>query len=516
MSVPIPAEPSRDSFTARYLQAVLYSSVGGAASQVLYGLTPVIVARSLGPRDYGVYSIVMSLVAIVTGLLSLGQNSMLHKLLPEYLVKGPEKGGAILANTLLLTLSVLAILSVGLLALAGWLAAGVYRDQNLTGMFRWAVAVTVAMALFNLASSVVAGLQDFKTYNRALIARSIALIGLMWVGVQGFGVNGALGGQALASLLALVLLATQGWPLVLERFPGSLRLSWSQPLWKVMAGFTVPALVMTLLNLPGFWWISTMVARHTGLAEAGHFGIGYSIAQLIFLVPQTLYTPAMTFMAEAHADGQRDQAGAARFRRVVGTNLRWLWALTLPLALGGALAAPLIISLLFGADYVAAIPPAFVMSLAALLMVNTGLLNTAIIAAGHTWQGCAITFLWAAVFFIAGLICIPRWGAMGGAVAFTFSQGVYFAGNYFYSRRALGMTSDGVGRLAWLTGISATAAVFITFNLQGTAFYLASAMLLLSVVLAEWVWIGVETDRQQLRQVTTGMAAGIAETLRAD
>lgn len=487
-------------FKARYARAAIHSGVGGAASQILYGLTPVIIARYLGPRDYGVYSIVMSLVAIVTGLLSLGQNSMLHKLLPEYSVKNREMGGAILANTTLLTVSVVIGLSAVLLAMSSWLATIVYRDGGLTNVFRWAVAATVAMALFNLASSVVAGLQDFKTYNRGLLLRSVSLIGLMWIGVQLSGLAGALAGQVLASLFGWALLMAYGWPMALKRFPGFVRLSRSSALWKLMAGFTLPTLLMTVLNLPGFWWISTMVARHAGFDEAGHFGVGYAIAQLIFLLPQNLYTPAMTFMSEAHAGVEQE-----RFGRLVGTSLRWLWALTLPLALGGALASPLIINVLFGSDYAAAIPSAFVMSLAALLMVNTGLLNTAIIAAGQAWQGCVITLLWATVFFAAGWICIPRWGAMGGAVAFTLSQGFYFIGTCLYSRRALRMTSDGLGRLAVLTGLSAAAAIFVTFNLQGPAFYFASLLVLLGVLCAEWSWIGVETERRQLRQATAGI-----------
>jgi O-antigen/teichoic acid export membrane protein len=494
------AHARRSDFNARYARAAIHSSVGGAASQVLYGLTPVIIARYLGPRDYGVYSIVMSLVAIVTGLLSLGQNSMLHKLLPEYSVKDREMGGAILANTTLLTVSLLIAVSATLVGISGWLATNVYRDSSLTNVFRWAAAATMALALFNLASSAVAGLQDFKTYNRGLLLRSIALIALMWAGVQVSGLSGALAGQVLASLLGLALLMVYGWPLALRRFPGFIRLSGSGVLWKVMAGFTLPTLLMTLLNLPGFWWISTMVARHTGFVEAGHFGVGYAIAQLIFLLPQTLYTPAMTFMSEAHAGAEREGFG-----RLVGTNLRWIWALTLPLALGGSLASPLIINVLFGSEYKAAIPAAFVMSLAALLMVNTGLLNTAIIAAGHAWQGCVLTLLWAAVFFAAGCFCIPRWGAMGGAVAFTLSQGFYFVGNCLYSRRALRVRSDGLGRLALLTTFGAAAAIFVTFNLQGPAFYFASIFLLLGVLAAEWSWIGVETERQQLRQATAGM-----------
>lgn len=501
-------------FKTRYARAALSSSVSGAASQVLYGLTPVLIARQLGPNDYGVYAIVMSLVAIVTGLLSLGQNSLLHKLLPEYSVKDREMGGAILANTVVITVGLLVALSIVLLAISRWLAADVYRDAALTGVFRWAVLATVAMALFNLASSVVAGLQDFKSYNYGLLARSVALIGFVWLGVQMFGLTGTMTGQVLASLLGLAWMAMRGWPLALERFPNAVHPSFSRPLMKVIAEFTLPTLVMTLLNLPGYWWISTLIARHAGFAEAGHFSVAYTIAQLIFLLPLNFYTPAMTFLSEAHSSGQMPEAGDAGtelFRTLVGTNLRWLWALTLPLALGGALAAPLVIEVLFGAAYAAAVPAAFVMSLAALLMVNTGLLNTAIIAAGRTWQGCGIALIWSLIFFIGGLICIPRWGAMGGALSFTVSQLFYFFGAYLYSRKVLRMESDGLGRLTALTALGGVAAVFITFSLQGSAFYFAAILLLLVVVCTEWLWIGLETERVRLRQ----MASGIAGNLRA-
>jgi len=506
-------EHDHSDFKARYARAALSSSVSGAASQVLYGLTPVLIARQLGPRDYGVYAVVMSLVAIVTGLLSLGQNSMLHKLLPEYSVKDRAKGGAILANTVVMTAGVLAGLSAVLLATSGWLAAGLYRDAALTGVLRWAVLATVAMALFNLASSAVAGLQDFRSYNYGLLARSVALIVLVWLCVRWFGLTGAMAGQVLASLLGLSWMVSRGRPLALERFPGAVQPSLSRPLLKVMADFTLPALVMTLLNLPGYWWISTLIARHAGFAEAGIFSVAYTIAQLIFLLPLNFYTPAMTFLSEAHSSGQVSDAGGAKmelFRDLVGMNLRWLWALTLPLALGGALAAPLVIEVFFGAAYAAAVPGAFVMSLAALLMVNTGLLNTAIIAAGRTWQGCGITLGWSVIFVIGGLVCIPRWGAMGGVVAFTASQLFYFAGAYVYARSALQMASDGLGRLTMLTALGGLAATLTTLLLHGPTFYVAASLLLAGVIGTEWLWVGVETERQRLRR----MASGIAGNLR--
>ncbi len=505
----IPADEHPNDFKDRYARAAIYSGVGGVVSQILYGLTPVIVARFAGPSDYGVYAIVMSLVAIVTGLLSLGQNSMLHKLLPEYSVKDRRQGGAILANTVLLTVGLLGVLSVLLLSLSGWLAASVYRDADLAGVFRWAVFATMAMGLFNLVSSVAAGLQDFRTYNRGLLLRSAALIAFVWLGVSAFGLVGAIAGQMLANLLGLGLITYRCWPLAHERFPGFVRLSMAKPLLSVMAGFTLPTLAMTLLNLPAYWWISTMVARHAGFAEAGHFSAAYTIAQLIFLLPLALYTPAMTFMSEAHA---ADQSGL--FSRLAGSNLKWLWALTLPLALAGALAAPLIIKSAFGAAYAAAIAPAVVMSLAALLMVNTGLLNTAIIAAGRGWQGCWIASLWAAVFFVAGLICIPRWGALGGAMAFTISQLFYFVAAYLYSRWALRITNDRLGHLIALTLFSAIAAIFIAFLIREPVFYIASAVLLSLVISAEWSWISNAVERQRLKQAASAIAGKIAYGFR--
>jgi len=47
----------------RFVRAAVYSGVLGGVSQALYGVTPMIDARKLGPLEYGVYSVVMSLSA---------------------------------------------------------------------------------------------------------------------------------------------------------------------------------------------------------------------------------------------------------------------------------------------------------------------------------------------------------------------------------------------------------------------------------------------------------------------
>ena len=137
-----PTEAKRVNLRGRYIQAALYSGIGGAVSQILYGLTPVLLARYLGPRDYGVYSVAISLIGMFVGVISLGQNAVLHKLLPEYYVSDRQRGGAILADTVILTSGILIILCATLFISSGWIASMIYRDASLIGLFQICALLT--------------------------------------------------------------------------------------------------------------------------------------------------------------------------------------------------------------------------------------------------------------------------------------------------------------------------------------------------------------------------------------
>jgi hypothetical protein len=93
---------ARSEVGRRYAPEAVLTGVGGIVSRVLQGFAPIILARYLGPREYGVYVLVISLVGIVAGASPLGQDTALEMSLPEYSVKNPSRGGAILTNTVIL------------------------------------------------------------------------------------------------------------------------------------------------------------------------------------------------------------------------------------------------------------------------------------------------------------------------------------------------------------------------------------------------------------------------------
>jgi len=498
----LPAVPGADTsdLKNRYVRAAVYSGLLGGVSQMLYGVTPVIIARSLGPAEYGVYSVVMSLVAIVIGVFGLGQHSALHKLVPQHYASDRQLGGAILANVLTLTSAGLAMFCGAFFMASHWIAAHVYRDASLGVAFRLGALLMLALTLFTLAASALAGLQDFRAYNLVQVARNFALLGFTWGGIRLAGLRGAFVGQLLASLFGLALAGWSGVRLMRARFPEGIRPESSRRILSVIARFVLPALLMTLLNLPTYWWASTLVARHAGFAQVGLLGVAYTLSQLTFLIPINLYTPAMTFFSETHASSNSTAFGA-----MVNTNLRAMWMFSLPLALGIGLFSPLLVRTLFGESYLAAAPLTLVMSLTALLMLLVGLLNTALVAAGRVWHNLAITFGWTVLFVIAGLFCIPRWGAAGAVALFAATYALYLVGVCSYARLALNVRFTGIFRLVSLTVIGSGLAAIFFLNFHGGTGGITSASLLVGLIVAEWIWIFDRNERDRL----TGIVAGV-------
>src|SRR5690242_15015180 len=174
VELPAPPEPvlERGGVRHRYAWAALISGMGGVVGRLLQGLTPVALARILGRTEYGVYALLMSVLAVVAGTAHLGQNMALQKFLPEYAAKDRERGKAILMSSVWLVGTSILLIGLTLLIAAPWVARSLYHDGTLAGKLRFVVLLVVATAIFNLLSSISLGLQEVRTYTLAVIVRS--------------------------------------------------------------------------------------------------------------------------------------------------------------------------------------------------------------------------------------------------------------------------------------------------------------------------------------------------------
>ncbi len=480
----------------RYVRAALHTGVGGMAGRVLTGLAPVILARYLGPKEFGVYTLVLSLVGIVAGVSHLGQNKALQKFLPEYCVKDPSRGGAILADTVVLVSGTLLAVCILFFFLSGWIASAIYRQASLTPVFQFSALLILSLSLFNLASSAIAGLQDFKAYSKAMVVRSAGFLVLAWAGVWALGLYGALGGQLLAAVLGVAYLTLTGIKVTRRRFPRMVRVLFSRDILAEIFSFAFPAFLSGMLVAPAYWWADTLLARHSGFEQVGLFGVAFAFSQLIMVIPGSLSIPAVSFMSETYASSQ-----AEKFSKLVSTNVRLIWAITLPISLGCALFAPWIVKIAFGPAYRDASPLAFIMSFVVLAMAINGVIGNAIAGSGRMWHAFALNGFWLVIFVVAALLLIPELGSTGLAATFAVSYSLFGFGVWFYSRRFIGIAFDGLFKLLGLTLATVALSAFIFSLGNGPRKFAVAAVLLLGLVTVELRWALTTRERSIVRNL---------------
>jgi O-antigen/teichoic acid export membrane protein len=490
MTVPISRQPS--DVGRRYLRAALQTGVGGVVSRVLQGFTPMILARYLGPKDFGVYALVLSLVGIMAAFSPLGQDTALEKFLPEYAVKDPQRGGAILANTLILFSAVLAAVCVAFYFLSGWIASALYHEASLAAVFRFSALLILVLSLFNLSTSAVAGLQDFRTYSLAMIVRGAMFFGLGWLGVCLLGFYGALLGQLLAGLAGLGLLAAATLQGSRRRFAGMVRPRFSKSLMREILGLAFPAFLTGLLVAPAYWWANTLLARHAGFAEVGIFSVAFSLMQLILLVPTNLSVPAVSFLSETHSRGEG-------YGKLVGDNFRLMWAITLPIAAAFALLSGPLIRISFGPQYERAAPLVVAMSFAALMMMLNSVVVNACWGRGYVWQAFFFHLGWLCLFLSIGYALIPTWGAMGLACTFVFSYAPLAVGAAVYAARVLGVRFTKLPALLALSAVAFAATLALQRAALGARLWGAGLGITLALVIAECFCILDAAERSEVK-----------------
>jgi O-antigen/teichoic acid export membrane protein len=474
----------------RYVTAAIHTGIGGILSRMLQGFTPIVLARYLGPQEYGVYTLVMSLVGMVVGVSLLGQSPSLQKFLPEYSVRNVARGGAILTDTIIIVSGALAIVCAVFFLASGRIATAIYHDLSLTRVFQFSALLVLALCLFNLASSAAAGLQDFKTFSYAMVIRSGGFLLFGWFGVRWLGLYGALTGQLAASAAGVALLGFGVVRLGRQRFSGSLRPRFSHSVLAEIFWFSIPPFLSGLLISPSGWWANTVLARNAGFRDLGLFGVAYALSQLIVVLPSNLLQPSIGFMSEAHAS-----AGIRGFGTFVNANLRVIWVVTMPLALGGALIARPIIGMVFGHPYLSASLAATTMSLATIPMMAGAILGKALTSSGRVWQNAGFDVFWLVSFGGMVVFLVPRWGATGLALSFAISYLLDSLGRGLYCAAKLGTGLDGVPMLTLLAAGGGALTVIAATLPECFAMYLCGGLALVGILATEWFCVLHPSER---------------------
>lgn len=397
----------------RLLGNTLFASVGIYVEYFLGMLTSILVARYLGPSEFGVYGLIMWLSGLGIALTNAGITTGMIKFVAELRGSGREDLLVPLVSLLRRTQKIM-LTAVLLVSATVFVVAGkrLVPDINLIGFGLLLLSVSMR-APYMLNVAIAKGFENFR--STATIAAIVAPLNLVLVGIAILfkaSLEGFVLVYAVVSICFYVVsarLIRHQVPLQVTRLelPVELRVRIRRYLIYAVtkmfiAFFCASGSEVLFLNL---WGTS---------AQAGQFRAAYQLAMSAsLLVPGVFAATLLPFMARSLGENP----DAARRRFVLSTI--HLTILSAPVAAFGISAAADVIAALYGAAYSpSASALAWNLAACSLTIVVSGTASSLLVSTDQQRNLLIVTIINGAIKVPLSIYLIIHYGLAGGVASF--------------------------------------------------------------------------------------------------
>jgi O-antigen/teichoic acid export membrane protein len=377
------------------------------------------VARYLGPGDFGELSAALAVVAVVSGVASLGLNALLVRDIARY----PAEAGEIQATAFFLKLATSAVLWLGCI---GW----VWHRNNADAVSTWLVPLAAFTWVLQSLDVVDRGLQARGQLRQLALIRCAGVLASCVLRVSLIMNEASVAAFALAASCELAV-AALGYVWAVRRSPeGFAKWAFSAARARAQWREGLPLMCAGVATLVQGHADQIMLSAMSGSEELGRYAAALRIVTVFSFVPiilQTIASPAIT-LAKAQ--------DPARYRRQLG-NLYGA-AMVSGLVTAGTVAAlgPILVDMVFGAAYVGAGSLLPLLALR-LVLTNIGVARSIFLTTEGMAGFVLLTASTGAVLNLGlNLVLVPCWGAEGAILASLVSFSFTTFGLDWAERRA--------------------------------------------------------------------------------
>jgi O-antigen/teichoic acid export membrane protein len=381
-----------------FLRAAMLNYGTQLASSVLSLGNVLVVARALDPSGRGQVAFLTTVALLTSGLVALGLPAATSNMAG----RRPELTRGLATNAVLSGI-VLGTAGIGAVALLVALVPSAGGDVPTGDLWAALAVVPVIVAQMSLQSLAVAH-YGWRSMNAAWLVTPVLTVtanGLL-AATGHLTVGLALGSWIAGQVLATVILTVY----VLRSLGG-----FGRPDAAIARGtlrFGVQAHLGRVLNQGNYRLDQWIMGSIAGSAALGVYSIAVAWTEALFFLPAALSLAQVPDVTRATAQDAGRQAA---------TVFRFATLLTIVLAIGMVIAAPLLTTTLFGADFAGAAGQIRVLAFGAFGIVGLKLLGMTLTAQGRPLletAASAVTFVG-----VVGLdiLLIPAHGGMGASVA---------------------------------------------------------------------------------------------------
>lgn len=383
-------------------RGVAITAVGGALPPAVMLVTQVLLAKSLGVTGRGEVAAATAPLMFGVALLTLG--------VPETLTYFVARGGI----GRLTRLFVVSLAALGLSGSIGiWLISILARplsaeNSELAGLMTIASIALVPALLTGALRGVAFGAQSWwlVTAERTLSAfLQLAIVGALFASAKLTPFTATLTIAATSFAGAVVYLAAPRWWAALRDSTNSSQSSGPHPR---AASYAARVWVGSIAGIILLRLDQVMMTPLAGVEELGIYVVATNVSAVALL-----FNTAVSQVMFAVESGEQSAARVGHAARV--TTL-------VTAAVGGCLAAaaPWLVPIVFGAEFLPAVPVIGVLVLSYALAIPGSVAGAALSARGRPGLR-SVAMAIAAVFYVAAMVVlVPTWGALGAAFAMFF------------------------------------------------------------------------------------------------
>lgn len=358
-------------------------------------------ARLLGPEDYGIFVLVLSILIIVELFVNTGIPDALKKFGGE----NPDVLHIIVKKTFPWQL-VYCFVAFAVLLITAPLFGAVFHDERLPFLLRIASIDIIFYGLYKYFASVQNGLHDFFKYALLGIIYSLtkvaAIIGLV---IGGFSLAGALVGNIIGSVIGL------GFGIYFAKFPKAKIKKYIVDKKKYLH-FVVPNILysvgLNLLFSVDLWCVKYFLSD----LQVGYYVSAAALAKLPYFLSIGLSAVLLPSLSLTIASKEN-----ARTRDVISESIRYLLIILFLLNIVVVANHRLIIELFFGIDYSTAGPILSILIVGLSFTTLMAVTNTILISK-NLMKSCFRQIVFLLILdVVLNSILVPRYQLFGAAIS---------------------------------------------------------------------------------------------------
>jgi len=386
--------------------------LGMIVSKILTYIYRLIVARYLGPEEYGTLNLSLTILFVFLSIALIAHPSSIVRYVSFYKGKNEEEKikGTITAG---LKLNIITSVVIGIILFIGanYISINIFHTDKLIPLLKLFAFLVPVISLGNIFQASIEGFQKVKytTIIRNFSESSIQTILTLVLLLLGLKIMGAALGYFVAltssTILLFIILQKKVYPILNKKIK-------SFENYKELINYSMPLLLLSIINIIIEKLDILSIGYFLNLEKVGLYNAALPLASLSQIIPVALTAIFMPVITELYAKNNID-----KIKELYKKVSRWIFIVNIALVLMLIFFSDAVLNIFFGPLYIQASQALIIIAIGYFVYYQTLGSHYILYMLGKTRLLMLNAIIVALLNIILNIILIPKFGIVGAATA---------------------------------------------------------------------------------------------------